>query len=73
MIAQAHKGGAPFGNRSSAKRGLVSVPDIMPSQRAAALHTARAHIDGFCKGKLNLASAESQTVSESPATQVEHN
>src|SRR6266487_6974618 len=59
MTDQAHNRGAPFGIRSSAKRALIPVPDMMPSQRAAIPHAARAQNEGLCKGKLNRASAES--------------
>src|SRR5437660_6283583 len=59
MTDQTHNRGAPFGSRSSAKRALIRVPDMMPSQRAAVPHAARAQNDGLCKGKLNRASAES--------------
>ena len=55
---QAHKRGAPFGNRSTANRDLISVPDIMPSKKAAPPHTTRAQNAGFCKDKLKRSCAE---------------
>src|SRR5438067_42235 len=58
MTDQAHNLGAPFGSRSSAKRALIPVPDMMPSKRAAVPHAERAQNDGLCKGKLNRASAD---------------